>query len=91
MRTIREAETFAKKLKELGVDPKRMDELLEGITLTVATHPEIFEKLPGKELRRFRIPPFPGMPQLNVWFKYDDNNVDFLEIDILEDTTKYAL
>jgi hypothetical protein len=91
MRTIREAEAFSKKLVELGVSPKRMDELLEGISLTVATHPEIFEQVPGKNLRRFRIVPFPGLPQLNVWFRYDEQYVDLVEIDVLEDTKNYAL
>lgn len=91
MRTIREEPTFRERLEKLGVSPKRMDELLEGILLTVASHPEIFDRVPGKDLWRFRVIPFPGMPRMNVWFRYDDQYVDFIEVDVLEGAPEYDL
>jgi hypothetical protein len=91
MRTIREEPAFRDQLQKLGVSPQRMDELLEGMSLTVATHPEIFQQVPGKELRRFRVIPFPGMPRMNVWFRYDEQYVDLVEIDVLEGSTSYDL
>lgn len=68
-----------------------MDGLLEAITLTVATHPEIFEEIPGTRLRRFRVIPFPGIPRMNIWFSFDDHHVNFVEIDALEDSTDFDL
>ena len=91
MRTIREADQFQARLKELNIPTEKMDELLESIVLTVARRPEIFEQIPGKPLRRFRVVPFPGMPRMNVWFTYDDQYVDLLEIDVLEADGKYEL
>jgi hypothetical protein len=91
MRTIREETEFRTKLEQLNISPERMDVLLEGICLTVATHPEIFAEVPGKSLRRFRLPPFPNSPQLNVWFVYDDKYVYLLEVDVLEANTKYEV
>ena len=85
MRTIREEPQFRDRLRELGVSAARMDELIEGIVLTVATHPEIFQEIPGKSLRRFQVFPFPGMPRMNIWFTYDHQYIDFVEIDVLDD------
>lgn len=91
MRTIREEDEFKKKLEGIGVSPRLLDELIEGIILTVATSPEIFAEVPGTPLRRFRVIPFPGIPRMNIWFRFDDEYVDFVEIDVMEDTTGYDL
>jgi hypothetical protein len=91
MRTIREETEFRKKLDGLGISAERMDLLLESICLTVASHPEIFAEVPSTKLRRFRVPPFPNLPQLNVWFIYDDTYVYLLEVDVLEGTAIYEL
>jgi hypothetical protein len=91
MREIVEEHKFRQQLDGLGVSHELLDTLLETICLTVAKHPEIFEEVPGKPLRRLRVVPFPGLPKLNVWFRHDDKYVYFLDIDVLERDDKYEI
>jgi len=86
MRSIIEETKFRDDLGKLGIDPKRLDQLLEGIVLTVATKPDIYPEVPGKPaLRRLRVRPFPGLKCLNIWFSFDNESVRFLEIDVMDD------
>ena len=86
MREIREEKQFKKDLKDLGISPAKLDLLLEGIVLTVSTHPEIFPDVDGKpNLRRLHVPAFPGLRCMNIWFTYSEKTVQFLEIDVIDD------
>ena len=85
MRTIREEQRFRDRLQELGVTAERLDELLEGIGIAVASKPEIFPKLPfGTNIHRIRVVPFSGLPAMNLWFTFDDATVSFIEIDLMD-------
>jgi hypothetical protein len=81
MRTIIEEDSFRQSLKKLGISPKRLDELVEGVIFAVAKSPETFPEVPGTGIHRLQILPFPGMKRLNVWFTFEDETVTFLGVD----------
>jgi hypothetical protein len=48
-------------------------------------HPEIFPALPGYRVHRIRITGFPGVPELSIFFTYDDETVYLLSADQIQE------
>ena len=85
MRTIIDEPKFLKRLQEdFGISAERLDELREAFIEILARTPEAFPKVPGANLYRVVVNPFPGLVHLNLWFTFDDTSVTFREVDKIE-------
>jgi hypothetical protein len=51
LKTIVESESYTQARRALGVDCKRLDEILDGVMLELAAAPEFFPRTPYTELR----------------------------------------
>ena len=76
-RTLIESDLYSVCKDSLGVDCKRLDEILEGITTKIAVEPDFFPRAPGlKGVRRARTQEFPpDIPSFRVWYTYDSQTV----------------
>ena|ERR1044072_912800 len=76
-RTIVETPLYTASRDALRVDCKRLDEILDGITMKMAVEPEYFPLAPGlRDVRRARSKEFPPeIPSFRIWFTYDSQRV----------------
>lgn len=84
IRTIVEEDSYKAGLKTLRISYERMDVALESMGNTLIRHPEIFPK-PSWGMSRIRIVGCLGVPQANIWFTYDKDEVHLWEIELAED------
>jgi len=79
MRDIREEDEYKDAIKSLRISYQRLDEALLGISEVLCTHPEKFPSLRGYRLHRVRLSAFPGIPELSIYFTYDDDCVYLMD------------
>ena len=76
-RALRHQPSFELSAGAIGLDVAHLDDLLRGVTFTIARIPEIFPvaatDVHGRELCTAR---YTGDPPLIVWFTYDEETVD---------------
>lgn len=85
MRTIREEEEYTRSIKALRINYQRLDSALGDMAQKVRSHPDEFPALPGWRLHRIRIKEFPGLPELAIFFTYDDDMVYLLDACLVPD------
>src|SRR5260370_1073348 len=75
-RTLVETPLYVACKQSLGVDCRRLDEVLDGLTMKIAVEPTFFPRLPGTEVRRARTQEFPpNIPSYRVWYEFDSQKV----------------
>ena len=69
--------SFEPSVVSIGLDLQTIDELLEGLTFTIARIPE-FYPIVGEDPERWTLSTarYIGNPPLIVWFSYDADHVD---------------
>jgi hypothetical protein len=76
IRTLIETPLYVAGKEVLGVECKRLDEILDGITMKIAVEPTFFPRLVGAEVRRARTQEFPpDIPSYRVWYTFDSQTV----------------
>lgn len=79
-RTVIQEGSYESSLKERQLAQQKVDEALEGVVFALSRAPEIFPAAPGG-LSRLRVnAPAYGLT-LNIWFRFDDDNVYLLQLD----------
>lgn len=81
MRSIREEIEYAGAITTLRISYRRLDEALGQVADALCKRPETFPSYPGYRLHRIRLLNFPGVPELSIFFTYDDNYVYLLSAD----------
>lgn len=86
-REIREEESYRTDMENLRLSYESMDIAFENVSLALARRPDIFPQVPGADinLRRIKVTGCVDLPELSVWFTFDDDFVHLLNIDELED------
>lgn len=86
MRTIRESLRFKLQCEELGLEVRRLDEVLAGATWAMAKHPEHLLLIPNTELLVVLTAPFPNLPALVIFARIaDENYVDLVWIETVQE------
>lgn len=86
IRTIVEQERVSEQLEEFGVSSLKIDDVLAGLSETIARKPEVFAREPETGWSRILIKAFPpDIPFLRVWFTYDEDTVYIEYIEPLDD------
>lgn len=67
---IREDSTFTQQVADLGLDVKRLDEQLHGLTWAIATHPHQFNRVIGSVFVAVTNE-YPDAPRLRVIFSIE--------------------
>lgn len=82
MRTIVESSNLATQFAQWKIDYARWDDAFIGAGAALRAIPETFPQVPGTDLRRIKLVPFAGVPNLSIFFRYDDEKVtlEFAEI-----------
>lgn len=78
-RTIREEDEYKAAIGVFRVNYRRLDEAILGVSDVLCLHPELYPSLPGYRLHRIRISKFPGVPELSIYFTYDDDYVYLMD------------
>jgi hypothetical protein len=78
-RGIREEKEYSDAIGALRINYRRLDAAIGNISDVLCVHPEMFPSLPGYRLHRVRISKFPGIPELSIYFTYDDNLVYLMD------------
>jgi hypothetical protein len=85
-RCIREEQEYADAMRSLRVSYRRLDEFIGDIADVLCVHPERYPSLQGYRLHRIRVSEFPGIPELSIYFTYDDDYVYLMDaVLVLED------
>lgn len=85
MRSIREEVEYAKAIEALRVDYRRLDEAIRQMSSALCVHPEMFPKLPGYRVHCIHLDGYPGVPELSIFFTYDDDYVYLMSVDQIPD------
>jgi len=75
LREIVEEPQYREQFESLRLEYERLDEAYESVGLALCRRPDIFPPSPGTDLRRLKIVSYPGIPELCVWFSYDEHVV----------------
>ena len=70
-REIVEEQKFKDQVEALGLSWKRLDEVLSGISISLAVRPEFWPKIPGTAFSVLKTLHYPKCPPLRVFFTYD--------------------
>ena len=65
-------------IERLRVGCVRLDEALAGLEWALSNNPEAFPLLDGTKLRMAPIAPAPDVPEIRIWFTFDDRTVNVL-------------
>lgn len=72
IRTLIESKEYATAFSKIG-DAKRLDYVIEGLTLAIAINPGDFPYVPGvKNIRLAKTDSHPDAPRLIIWFSVLD-------------------
>ncbi|MFD1516368.1 hypothetical protein [Pseudonocardia yunnanensis] len=84
MRDVRESALFTEQCQQLGLEVKRLDEVLESVVWAVANAAEDLQTVPGSPLGWIATDPWPGVPEMIVLFRIEsDEIVDLKWIEVL--------
>jgi hypothetical protein len=79
MRTIREEPEYQQAIEYFGISYRRLDEALGEMSARIRSHPEKFPSAPGWRTHRIKLVDYPGVPNLSIFFTYDDQMVYLLD------------
>jgi hypothetical protein len=85
LRTIREEHKYREQLDALAISHKRLDEVMIGVSFTMARNPEEFTKVPGTNLSIARTDAYPDAPALRIFFTYNPYEVHLLFVEFAEE------
>lgn len=85
MRTIVQGDRVAEEFARLRLDYRRFDEAFSATEDALVKTPETFPLVPGTELRRLKLVPFEGVPNLSLFFRFNDNEVVLEIAAVIED------
>ena len=63
-------------------DTKRLDDILWGVTFTIACRPNLFPIVQGTDIHIAKTDHAPDAPPLTVYFKEHDENIVLLDIEV---------
>jgi hypothetical protein len=85
IRNIVEQERLAQILEGLGVSANKLDDIIGGLSKTIARGPEKFAREPHTGWSRIVVKAFPPeIPALAIWFTFDENCIYIEHIQALE-------
>jgi hypothetical protein len=84
-RTIIQEPTFDAQIAILAISHKRLDEVLLGIHISLANHPDKCPKIPGTLLSAVKTRFYPEAPALRIFFTYDEDEVHLHHIEFVGD------
>jgi hypothetical protein len=84
-RTVVYDPAFEEEIIRLCIEYKRLDEALAGLEWALSNSPESFAQLYGSKLRMARIRKAPGVPEMRVWFTFDETQVTVVFAEAVED------
>ena len=83
MRTIREEPEYSQSIESLRINYRRLDEALGRMAEAICNHPEKFPAYLGFRLHRIKLVDYPGVPNLSIFFTYDDDYVYLVSADLI--------
>jgi hypothetical protein len=84
-RTVVYEPAFDEAIRRLGVKYRRLDEALSGLDWALSNKPHLFPQVYGSCLRMARIKGAPGVPNMRIWFTFDDHSVTVIFAETTED------
>jgi len=85
IREIVEQERLVRVLEGLGVSSHKLDDIISGLSATIARRPEKFFREPRTGWSRIVVKGFPPeIPAMAIWFTYDENHVYIEHVQALE-------
>jgi hypothetical protein len=85
IREIVEQERLGHILEGLGVSVHKLDDIISGLSATIARRPEKFAREPQTGWSRIVVKGFPPeIPALSIWFTYDEDHVYIEHVQRLE-------
>lgn len=86
LRTVIEDKQFNEQKQKITPDVRRLDEILFGITWTVARGPEECPRvLENPDIRVIQTNRFMDIPRLRIFFTFDDKEVHLKWVEVLEE------
>jgi hypothetical protein len=79
-KTVVESAQFGEEKAAIGVEVKRLGEILHGIVWALERDPRRFPQIRGTRLHRVLTDPFPDAPPVRVWYTY---NILTQEVELL--------
>ena len=83
-RQVRSEPLYQEQLNGLGIDPQRLDDVIRGLDISLARHPEIFPKAAGTPFSFARLVVYRNTPALRVYFTYDATEVRLICVEFAE-------
>lgn len=81
-REIKNDPSYDEAIEDIGFPLEALDEMLGGLLDTIATIPEEFDKVEGRELYAAT---YTGRPPMRIWFTFNRTTVFLLYIERLDD------
>jgi hypothetical protein len=76
IREIVQQERLSQILESLGVSVRKLDDIISGLSATIARKPEKFAREPHTGWSRIVVKGFPPeIPRLAIWFTYDADHI----------------
>ena len=72
--TVLEDDLFRKAASKLQPNPRRLDEMLDGVKRVIAANAEGCHRIPGTQLWFIRTRPFPGGAAVRIVFTIDNDH-----------------
>lgn len=89
-KSLVESSEFDKHKTQIMKDAKRLDDILWGVTFTLACNPELYPAVDGTEIRIAKTDPAPGAPPLTVYFKEFEDKIVLLDIEITPEDNNHG-
>lgn len=80
LRTIIESQLFSSDRDALGIDIRRLDEALFGVTWSLARNPEIGRETDVEDIQAIGIREVGGLPPLLVYYTWNESTVVLLSM-----------
>ena len=80
-REIKNDPSYDEQVEAIGIPIEVLDQMLYGLFDAIATVPEEFDKVPGRDLYAAY---YIGRPRMRIWFTFDRRTVYLLGIERLD-------
>jgi hypothetical protein len=84
LRNIVEDNSFKQAFEVLKISYRRLDDVMAGVCVALATNPELFPKIPDTSLSLVKTRDFPSVPALRIFFTYNATDVHLHYIEIIQ-------
>ena len=84
IRTVIMDHLFQQQLDGLGINHRRIDQVMSGIEYGLAKHPEMFAKIPGTQDCMVTTYFYPNAPAIRILFTYTATEVHLLAAEFAE-------